>query len=172
MKIVLLGYMGVGKTLIGKQLSEVLGCNFIDLDAYIEEKEGKSVFEIFETRGEIYFRKQEHIYLNAILSSEKKIILAVGGGTPCYTGNISSITNENILSFYLQLSPNKLAERLFLEKENRPLIKNILTLEKLTEFIGIHLFERQYFYTQASHTIATHNLPARKVVERIVEYLY
>ena len=172
MIITLLGYMGVGKTTIGEQLAIVLKYQFIDLDAYIEMKELQSVSEVFKTKGEIYFRKQEHFYLQEILSSNKKIVLALGGGTPCYANNMKLISGLGSISFYLQLSPNLLANRLFLEKEKRPLIKNIQSIEKLTEFIGIHLFERQVYYTSAVYTITAANLSVKKITEAIVEKLY
>jgi len=172
MIFVLLGYMGVGKTTIGKHLAQILNYTFIDLDDYIEKKEQLSVSEIFKTKGEIYFRKKEHYYLKVLLSSKNKIVLAVGGGTPCYAGNMDVITKNDVESFYLQLPPNMLAKRLFNEKTGRPLINNIPTQEKLTHFIAIHLFERQSFYGMASHTINTANLTKQEITEAIVEYLY
>ena len=93
MKIVLLGYMGSGKTTIGMKLAEFLDFDFLDLDHYIEEAEGVSIAEIFQSKGEIYFRKKEHDYLKKILSNKKDFVLSTGGGTPCYGVNMDVILN-------------------------------------------------------------------------------
>ena len=103
MIIVLIGYMASGKTSIGKKLAEKLNYNFLDLDDFIEEKENMSVTDVFKEKGEIYFRKQESQYLNRLLKSKNNTILSVGGGTPCYSGNIDVIlsakTTEEMTAF-------------------------------------------------------------------------
>ena len=88
MKIVLLGYMASGKSTIGKQLSKKLSVQFLDLDDYISEKEQMSISEIFDKKGEVYFRLIEHKYLKAVLEKEEDFILSLGGGTPCYANNM------------------------------------------------------------------------------------
>jgi shikimate kinase len=150
MNIILLGYMGVGKSLIGKQLSDLLNQNFIDLDAYIEKKEGKSIRNIFSDSGDIYFRKVESKLLKDCLSNNKNIILSVGGGTPCYHNNISLINSSKNFSIYLKNSNIELSKRLFKIKNNRPLISNIESEDKMIEFVSKHLFEREFYYNQAS----------------------
>ncbi|MFN0729302.1 shikimate kinase [Polaribacter gochangensis] len=152
MKIVLLGYMGSGKTTIGKFLSDKLNSSFIDLDAYIEEKEQMSISQLFATKGEIYFRKQEGIYLKEILGSKSNSILALGGGTPCYGTNMQEIKNSKATSFYLKGSIPFLAERLEHGKKTRPLIADLKD-EELLEYIGKHLFERAPFYEQSDFKI-------------------
>ena len=82
MRIVLLGYMGSGKTTVGTTLAKVLGIDFVDLDAYIEIEEGKSIAEIFNAKGEIYFRKKEREYLRQLLSGEGDFVLSTGGVPP------------------------------------------------------------------------------------------
>ena len=105
MKIVLLGYMASGKSTIGKLLSKALSMPFIDLDAYIESKEKSSIKAIFNTKGEIYFRKIEHAHLCDLLDSEKDFVLSLGGGTPCYANNMDAIVKaKQTTSFYLQAS--------------------------------------------------------------------
>jgi len=116
MNIILLGYMGVGKSLIGKQLSDLLNQNFIDLDTYIEKKEGKSIRNIFSDSGDIYFRKVESKLLKDCLSNNKNIILSVGGGTPCYYNNISLINSSKNFSIYLKNSNVELSKRLLKSK--------------------------------------------------------
>jgi len=174
MVIVLLGYMGVGKSVVGKQLSKIIGYSFVDLDAYIEKRERKSIADIFKTKGEIYFRKKEHQYLKEIIAntSNSKIVLSLGGGTPCYANNMNLLKNNTVTSFYLQLPPADLSNRLFPIKETRPLIKEINSPEKLTEFIAIHLFERQLFYNQAKYRIAVKGLSIQEITALIVKHLY
>lgn len=151
-KITLLGYMGSGKSTVAHILGEKLGWPVIDLDDHIEEKEGLTIPQIFQTKGEIYFRKMENAYLLELLKSDARFVLALGGGTPCYANNIDVIL-EYSNSYYLRASIGTLAERLMKEKDHRPLIAS-LGEEQLTEFIAKHLFERRNFYEQAENTIS------------------
>jgi len=121
-KIVLIGYMGSGKTTIAKLLSEKLGIAPLDLDEIIEEKANLSVAAIFEQKGEVYFRKQEHVLLKELLSQPGDLILSLGGGTPCYANNHELLNVEGIVSVYLKASIDTLFGILSLEKNNRPLI--------------------------------------------------
>jgi len=173
MTIVLIGYMASGKTSLGKKLAEKLNYNFIDLDDYIEDEEDLTVSEIFKSKGEIYFRKQESHYLKALIDSESDTILAVGGGTPCFSGNIEIILNaENVKSIYLKASLNTLVEKLMRKKAKRPLIAHIQTKEEMTEFIGKHLFERIQFYNQAEVKVAIDNKTKDDIVEDIILELF
>ena len=151
-KIILLGYMGSGKSTIGKLLAHSLALPFEDLDDFITRKEGKEISEIFAQKGEIYFRKQELAYLKELLSSPSPMVIALGGGTPC--------------SFYLQLPTAVLMARLLPEKEQRPLIAH-LSQEDMEEFLNKHLFERFPFYTQAHFTLPCHGLSPEQIVEKI-----
>lgn len=163
-----MGYMASGKSTYGKILSNKLNYSFIDLDDYIEEKESLSVSRIFKTKGEIYFRKKETEYLNALLKNETNLILSLGGGTPCYGNNMDAILKaENVVSVYLKASIKTLINNLKDEKSQRPLIADIKTDELLAEFIGKHLFERAYFYNQADKIVDTDN----KSVEDIIKDL-
>ena len=126
MKIILLGYMGSGKTTIGIQLAKKLYLNFTDLDEFIEEKEQKSIKEIFKQKGEIYFRKIEHKYLKQFINENESYVLSLGGGTPCYAGNLDLILHDkNNLSFYLRGSISTLFKRLSENKFKRPLINDL-----------------------------------------------
>ncbi|QMU65002.1 MAG: shikimate kinase [Flavobacteriaceae bacterium] len=167
MKLVLLGYMGSGKTVIGKILSDKLFLPFIDLDRYIVEKEHASIAEIFKTKGEVYFRKIEHQYLKKLLSSNENFVLSLGGGTPCYAGNMNLITNTPaITSIYLNANISTLTNRLREEKEKRPLIDKLQDRD-LTEFIAKHLFERNHFYEQATYKTDVSNKTIKTVVTEI-----
>ena len=161
-----MGYMGSGKTLVSKELSILNNFKIFDLDTDISKQNNHSITEIFKKKGEIFFRKTEKEVLEKILSTEKNIILSLGGGTPCYYNNIDSI-NEKTISVFLKTNVKTLAQRLSSEKDKRPLIQNISN-EDLPEFIAKHLFERNPFYNQAKITINTDNLSAREIAEEIL----
>tara|TARA_R110002049_G_scaffold308395_1_gene512190 strand:- start:39 stop:539 length:501 start_codon:yes stop_codon:yes gene_type:complete len=165
--------MASGKSTLGKVLATKLNYGFIDLDDYIEEKEKSSVKDIFKTKGEIYFRRKETYYLKDILSSKDNLVLSLGGGTPCYSGNMQVILEtENATSIYLKASIPTLVERLKTEKSKRPLIAHIETDELLTEFIGKHLFERTQFYNQAQVAISTDNKKEKDIIEELMFQLF
>ncbi|WP_152285788.1 shikimate kinase [Flavicella marina] len=169
MIIVLIGYMGSGKSSIGRKLSKKLNYKLVDLDDFIVEKEEASVKEIFESKGEIYFRKKEEEYLQELLKTDDDIILSLGGGTPCFGKNMDLILDsKNTKSFYLRGSVSKLTDKLILKKAKRPLIANIETKEELAEFIGKHLFERSAFYSRAEYQITTDNKTKKEVVADIL----
>lgn len=152
MKIVLVGYMGSGKTTVGKLLAKDLNLSFIDLDTYIEQSESMTIPQLFESKGEIYFRKKEYVYLKEILAEQNNFVLSTGGGTPCYGDNMKAIIQETENNFYLKVSLPGLVERLSKEKSERPLIKDTPD-EDLPEFIGKHLFERSFYYSQSNHIV-------------------
>ena len=167
MKIILLGYMGSGKTTIGIQLAKKLFLNFTDLDEFIEEKEQKSIKEIFEQKGEIYFIKIEHKYLKQFIKENESYVLSLGGGTPCYAGNLDLILHDkNNLSFYLRGSISTLFKRLSENKFKRPLI-NDLCDNQLTEYIAKHLFERSIFYDKATYKISIDDKEVQEIVTEI-----
>ena len=170
MKIVLVGYMGSGKSTIGKTLSKQLNVKFIDLDAYIEEKEGMCISELFKSKGEIFFRKKEFEYLKQILNSTDNFILSTGGGTPCYGNNMQAIIEASPNVFYLKLTIEGLLKRLAPGKAYRPLIANIPD-EELPEFIGKHLFERSFFYSKAHHSIFSDGKSIAAIVNEIEQLL-
>lgn len=165
-KIILLGYMGSGKSTIGKLLAHSLALPFEDLDDFITRKEGKEISEIFAQKGEIYFRKQELAYLKELLSSPSPMVIALGGGTPCYGKAMELVRAASPYSFYLQLPTTILMARLLPEKEQRPLIAH-LSQEDMEEFLNKHLFERFPFYTQAHFTLPCHGLSPEQIVEKI-----
>ncbi|MBF8151303.1 AAA family ATPase [Winogradskyella sp. F6397] len=172
MIIILIGYMGSGKSTLGKELATRLNSSFLDLDDYISEKESASIPELFKTKGEIYFRKKETEYLNELLNTSEDLVLALGGGTPCFGNNMDLLTgNTNLISFYLKLSIPLLVKRLFKERENRPLISHISTEAELLEFIGKHLFERIPYYSKSQFTLNTDNKTQQEILEDLVAHL-
>jgi shikimate kinase len=169
-KIILVGYMGSGKTTIGKLLSEYIEIPFYDLDNLIENKEGNSVQNIFSEKGEIYFRKLESELFKDFVNTNDSFVLSIGGGTPCYANSHLILQNHSVDSFYLKNSIEALTGRLSKEKQHRPLISN-LSDEDLQDFIRKHLFERNYFYFQSKNTIETENKSEIEIVKAIIESL-
>lgn len=173
MIVVLIGYMASGKSTVGVELSKKINYDFIDLDDFIEKKENKSINAIFEAKGEIYFRKIEHLYLKEILETKDDIVLSLGGGTPCYANNMSLIKqNGNISSFYLKAKISTIAERLNNEKHTRPLVAHIDDVDEMYEFIGKHLFERAPYYEQSNSKIVIDDLKIEEIIEKIILQLF
>ncbi len=167
--IILIGYMGSGKSAISKEISYSNKMNYIDLDDYIEEKEGISVSEIFQSKGEIYFRKAETKYLKELVEIKQNTVLSLGGGTPCFGNNMKIVTNlDNATSIYLQTSIGELSKRLFTERTKRPLIAHTQNSEELSEFIAKHLFERSAYYNKANHTIKTDDKTIQEIAQEIL----
>jgi shikimate kinase len=164
MKIVLVGYMTSGKSVIASGLARKKGYEYIDLDTYIERKEKLKIFKIFDKKGEIYFRKLENDYLKTILESKKNLILSVGGGTPCYSNNMSVIKSLS-KSVYLKANIQTLYNRLIREKISRPLVADIPN-DKLKEFIAKHLFERSIFYNESDAIV---QVDAKTIADIVIE---
>ncbi|MFT7335455.1 MAG: shikimate kinase [Porticoccaceae bacterium] len=169
-KIILLGYMGCGKSTIAKTLSKIIAIPFIDLDQYIEQKTNLTINAIFEQRGEIYFRKLEHQAFVELLNSSEQLIIGLGGGTPCYANNHELLIGENIVSIYLKASIQILFDRLSLNKSKRPLIAD-KNDEELKEFIAMHLFERSFYYNQAQYIVSVDDKTIDQTVLDIVAIL-
>ena len=126
--------MGSGKSTLGRALASAKNISFVDLDAYIAEREKCSVPNIFKNKGEIYFRKKETLYLKELLQKEEDFILSLGGGTPCFGNNMALIKEATSLSIYLKYQPQSLTQRLLQQKDHRPLLAEIKEID-LEEFI-------------------------------------
>ncbi len=167
-KIVLTGYMGSGKTTLAPLLAQAAGLPYLDLDKVIEQNEGMSVPEIFQSKGEVYFRKSEHSTLKNILRGPEGFVLATGGGTPCYAGNHELLKADDIVSVYLKTSVGELHRRLQGGgMESRPLLA-ALNEEEQQEYIAKHLFDRSYYYLQAKHIIQTDGKTTENLVNEIM----
>ncbi len=170
--IFLIGYMGAGKSVVGKLLSQINGFNFYDLDEYIEAKEGKKVSEIFNQNNEVYFRKIENKYLKEISLLKDNKIISTGGGTPCFQNNFEIINESpNSTSIYLKANIDVLVNRLKDSIDNRPIISHLTDEYKLKEFITKHLFERNYYYEKSKIKIVTDNLEPTEIVKLIASKL-
>ena len=163
--------MASGKSTIGREISKKLDMKFIDLDDYISKREKSSISEIFKVKGEIYFRRIESLYLSEILNSKDNFILSLGGGTPCYSNNMDLIMNSEAVSIYIKAGIKTLVSRLTAEKNKRPLVAE-LEDDKLVEFVAKHLFERRFFYEQASMTVNTEDKSTEEITTEIRILLY
>lgn len=170
MKIVLVGYMGAGKTAIGKILAEKMNLSFFDLDQLIENEENNTVATIFDKKGELYFRKLERKCLENFLQVQQNYILALGGGTPCYFDNFKLYQADDITSIYLKANTITLVTRLVSNLQNRPLLQN-LDKEALTEFVAKHLFERNSYYNQVTLIQPTDENSIQEISETLFNQL-
>ena len=149
-KIFITGFMGSGKTYWAKLWAEKTSLNFFDLDEQIEATLGETVAQIFEKKGEGYFREMER-YVMRKFSLRDNFILACGGGTPCFFDNLQWM-NEHGTTVYLQASPNEILDRIMNETYERPLL-NKVNQSELLFFIEQKLKEREPFYKQAKHIL-------------------
>jgi len=168
MKLILVGYMGSGKSTVGKRLAKRLDMRFLDLDDYIQEKTKSTIADIFATKGEIYFRTLETQCIQEVLALDENFVLALGGGTPCYGTNME-LMNAAARTIYLSGSLNYIYERLAVPKRKakRPLIAHIGHAD-LKEFIAKHLFERRPYYEKAHYQISIDHKKKAQVVAEIL----
>lgn len=147
-RIILIGYMGAGKTTLGKALARQLNVDFCDLDWFIEERYHRTIQQIFDEKGEAGFREIERNMLHEVAEFEN-IIISCGGGTPCFFDNIEFM-NSKAKTVYLKASPETLFQHLKMGKNERPLLKN-KTDEELIRFISSSLAQREPFYSKANY---------------------
>lgn len=165
MKIFFIGFMGCGKTHWGKILSEKLNIPFFDLDEKISEHEERSIAEIFETRGEEYFRLLEKDVLHILCESHETFVMATGGGTPCFYNNIDYLKKQGIV-VWINCSTDCLYQRLVMEKSKRPLIKNIPDMD-LKSYIIKKYSGRKIFYQQANVILSEENISIEKLLTEV-----
>lgn len=163
-KLFLTGYMGSGKSTLGKVIANQLQYSFIDLDDFIEQECNMTISEIFAQQGEIAFRSIENNALKKLLLKDN-IVVACGGGTPCFYNNMD-LMKDNGLTVYIKLSADALAERLKSEKSQRPLIAQ-KTDEELNDFITQQLEKREDFFHQAQYIVKAKNLDVNQLADFI-----
>ena len=164
MRIFLIGFMGCGKTTLGKKLAKHLNYNFIDLDSYIENKTTEKITEIFDKKGEQYFRDLEKESLNEICKMDN-LAIATGGGTPCFFDNMQKILDSG-KAIYLKMEIEDLLERLETEKSQRPLIEN-KSAKELDNFIRNKLSEREYFYKKSNYILQGKSICEKEIIKLI-----
>lgn len=168
-RIILIGYMGVGKTTIGRSLAKQLGLQFYDLDDYIQGRYHKTIPEIFAMEGEDGFRRIEQRMLHEVCEFED-VLLSCGGGTPCFFDNMAYMNRQGI-TIYLKACPDVLYKHLAMCKTPRPLIAG-KSKEELLDFITKSLEEREPFYAQAHCIYSVPLLKDRTKVQESVEEVY
>lgn len=166
--IFLTGFMASGKTTLGKRLAKLLAYDFVDLDTYIEQNEGRSISSIFEQEGELQFRALESKYLHEILNLNTPTLLSLGGGTICFNENLEPIKSKGLL-VYLQLSANHIADRLTNSKLQRPILKNFAG-QFLVNEIERMLQDRKKFYDQSHITINSLHLTPQELHKTICAF--
>jgi shikimate kinase len=164
-KIVLVGYMGAGKTQLGKALAASLNIRFINSDSEIEHQTGMSIGQIFEQYGEDYFRNLEKEYLKSF-DMKDPFVLATGGGTPCYNEQMT-VLNSLGTTVYLLCSNDTLFSRLKLERDHRPLIAG-LSDDELRESIEYRMNQREKFYQLAKINLSEKD----QNVEALIRHLH
>lgn len=149
-RIYLIGFMGSGKTAIGKVLANKLNLPFVDLDERIEKRTGMTIAELFSSFGEKEFRKVESSALFS-LRSEGDMVVSTGGGTPCFHDNMD-IMNSSGMSIYLEVGQDVLLNRLLQDSEHRPLLSG-LSKEEMQKSIQARLSGRLEYYMKATYVI-------------------
>jgi shikimate kinase len=167
MRIFLIGFMGSGKTHWAKQLASQLKIPFFDLDSVIEEKEQRTIAQLFADRGEEAFRMKEKETLEQLIDEYPSMVLSTGGGTPCFFNNIERMKKYGVV-VWLNTHVEILLSRLMKEKETRPLIKN-LSDDDMRAYIIRKLNERRMYYEQADVVIDNeHSIPMNEFIQTIL----
>lgn len=167
--IFIIGFMGSGKSTLGRALSAATGMTFIDLDNYIESRFHANIRDIFASRGEEGFRRIERNMLLEV-SQFEDVIVACGGGTPCFFDNIDVI-NASGLSVMLDVSHDRLFQRLSRGRRRRPLIAS-MTDERLNGYIDEALEKRMPFYSKATHRFSGEHLDnAGEIAATVNEFI-
>ncbi len=166
MKVYLIGFMASGKTTIGQELAKTLSYEFIDLDAYIENKYNKTIKQIFEIKGEDHFRILENEALREVASIDGNIIIAAGGGTSCFYNSIDFM-NKTGLTIYLKVEVAELLARLIESKIDRPLLWG-KSKQELNDYIIRVLEEREKYYDKAKIVIESSNSSVNQIAATIV----
>lgn len=162
--IFLTGFMGCGKTTLGKKLASKLDWPFIDLDAVLEQQAGMTIADYFSSHGEAAFRILESSVLKEF-EYPANAIVSTGGGLPCFFDNVAWM-NTHGHTVYLRLTPKALASRLENNKDDRPLLRHKHG-DELVTFIESKLAEREPFYMQAEHVVEGLSITPDVVINKI-----
>lgn len=168
MILFLIGFMGSGKSTVGSRVARRLGYGFLDMDREIEQQEGMSIGEIFAQRGEAAFRDMERRMLES-LHSDGDLIIATGGGTPCFGDNLELMKSKGTV-VYFKASPETLAVRLRRNQHRRPKLAG-LGPEELLRYIGDTLAEREKYYSQAAITIDCNGVGDEYIASHLEHYI-
>ena len=167
-KLFLIGYMGAGKTTLGKRLAKRLGWQFVDVDRFIENRYHKPVADLFAERGEMFFREIERKALQEVAHFEYTVI-STGGGAPCFFDNLD-IMNQSGITVYLKVSADELMQRLTAGKQQRPLVMG-KSPDELRGFIADSLVQREAWYMRAAVIFPAEIMRTRRGVDKMVDDL-
>lgn len=166
----LVGYMGCGKSTLGRKAARRVGCGFADTDALLEQREGASVADVYQLAGVDYFRRAERAVLDTLIDSGESLVVSTGGGLPAWRDNMARM-NRAGLTVYLRRSAGQIARRLSpYGRQKRPRLRG-LNDEELIAFMTRDMAEREAFYAQARLTIDCETLTDEQIVETILNRL-
>lgn len=164
MRIFLIGYMGCGKSTLGRTLASSLNLTFVDLDLFLEEKYFRTIPQIFEEEGEEGFRRKERKVLEEV-STFDNVIVATGGGAPCFFDNME-LMNASGFCIFLDIELDSLVSRLLVAKTDRPLIKG-KSSDELRSFIEDMLVKRRPFYEKARYILKGKDISPQQITELV-----
>lgn len=167
-RVFLIGYMGAGKTTLGKAFAREMKLSFVDQDWYMEERFHKTVSEIFTERGEEGFRELERQMLHEIAEFED-VVISTGGGTPCYFDNMEFMSQKGDTVF-LNVNQQVLFNRLKVATHSRPILQGREN-DELKEFIGAAIQKRLPFYQKAKFTFDANELDNIYQIKQSVQKL-
>ena len=167
-RIVLIGYMGAGKTTVGRMLAKDMGLMFYDLDWYITSRMRRTVAQIFEESGEEGFRRIERNMLHEVAEFEN-VVISCGGGTPCFFDNMDYL-NSVSETFYLKASPETLCRHIAMSRGDRPLLKD-KSPEEIRAFVEQQLQAREPFYEKAKHVVDINVLDSFEKIDDIAKII-
>ena len=170
MKLFLIGYMGCGKSSLGRKLAKAADMEFVDMDSLIEQREGAAVSDIFRHEGEEYFRGLERAIIDELSVSDGDMILSTGGGAPAWQDNMAKINSVG-QSFYLRRTAEQIASRLSPHgRQKRPKLRG-LNDEELVAFMCENMAEREPYYMQATHCIDCAERSDAELIEYILSII-
>ena len=170
MKLFLIGYMGCGKSSLGRKLAKAADMEFVDMDSLIEQREGAAVSDIFRYEGEEYFRGLERAIIDEVAASDGDMIISTGGGVPAWQDNMAKINSVG-KSFYLRRTAEQIASRLSPHgRQKRPKLRG-LNDEELVAFMRENMAEREPYYMQATHCIDCAERSDAELIEYILSII-
>lgn len=170
MKLFLIGYMGCGKSSLGKKLAKRADFEFVDMDSIIEQREGAPIADIFHYAGEEYFRKTERAVIEELGEADGNYVISTGGGVPAWKDNMERM-NAIGSTVYLRRTAQQIASRLSPHgRQKRPKLRG-LNDEELVEFMTKNMAEREPFYSKATHVIECASYSDEEIIEIILSKL-
>lgn len=166
--IFLIGYMASGKTTLGRALADATKRSFVDLDDYIEARQGQTISRIFATLGEAAFRDMEREALAEIVAAtDRQLVVACGGGTPCFGDNMEVMDRAGV-TVMLEAPLEVILRRLRLERSKRPLVASLDGDGELEQYVRVNLDRRRPYYSRAAHVFDSSRLESVEEIDQSV----